>query len=218
MQVFCYKDWEYLSRPIYWIGKLFKTRKTQNNISFVFIEKIGWFLLAPTKYFLKNIKKQNAYLWNKGILVHTPNLTHIDGRKYVAIVALKKLCHRKRFISQPNANVIDLVQLMLFPEKTRYKDHSHTACTGFDDNEQSAEENISKSSSTNAEHHTIGLKPLADIEIMAHSMTFLLAGYETSGAVLAYFFHELAKHPELQERLLEEINDSIGKVLGVHLC
>ncbi|KAK3760694.1 hypothetical protein RRG08_010667 [Elysia crispata] len=111
----------------------------------------------------------------------------------------------------PNANVIDLVQLMLFPEKTRYKDHSHTACTGFDDNEQSAEENISKSSSTNAEHHTIGVKPLADIEIMAHSMTFLLAGYETSGAVLAYFFHELAKHPELQERLLEEINDSIGK-------
>ncbi|CAL1528688.1 unnamed protein product [Lymnaea stagnalis] len=81
----------------------------------------------------------------------------------------------------PNANIIDLVQLMLFPEK-----HQHDACT---------------------DPH-VGL---TEREIVAQSMTFLLAGYETTSAVLAYFCHEMAKNPDIQERLYREIRDHIEK-------
>ncbi|GFR73027.1 cytochrome P450 3A29-like [Elysia marginata] len=119
----------------------------------------------------------------------------------------------------PNANVIDLVQLMLFPDQTRSsgihasRGHEHSICKDpeISVSLSSPKEDIVKSLSTKPESPKVGVTPLTDIEIMAHSMTFLLAGYETSGAVLAYFFHELAKHPEIQERLLEEINDAIGK-------
>lgn len=53
---------------------------------------------------------------------------------------------------------------------------------------------------------------LTEREIVAQSMTFLLAGYETTSAVLAYLCHELAKHPDIQERLYREIVDNVGAV------
>lgn len=86
------------------------------------------------------------------------------------------------FFQQPNTNIIDLVQLMLFPEKPQHGAHG--------------------------ELHDA----LMEREIVAQSMTFLLAGYETTSAVLAYFCHELAKHPEVQARLHQEIADNIGMV------
>uniref|UniRef100_A0A2C9JFY0 Cytochrome P450 n=1 Tax=Biomphalaria glabrata TaxID=6526 RepID=A0A2C9JFY0_BIOGL len=76
----------------------------------------------------------------------------------------------------PNSCVIDLVQLMLFPDKTSPNDD---ACS-----------------------------PLTEQEIVAQSMTFLLAGYETTSAVLAYLCHEMAKHPKMQARLHQEIMEN----------
>ncbi|BFZ02722.1 hypothetical protein BsWGS_05762 [Bradybaena similaris] len=87
---------------------------------------------------------------------------------------------RTRQALGPNTNIIDLVQLMLFPEKPQ-----HDVC---------------------GELHSA----LTEREIVAQSMTFLLAGYETTSAVLAYLCHELAKHPDIQERLYREIVDNIG--------
>ncbi|CAG5132500.1 unnamed protein product [Candidula unifasciata] len=87
---------------------------------------------------------------------------------------------RHRQALGPNTNIIDLVQLMLFPSRPQ-----HDVC---------------------AELHSA----LTEREIVAQSMTFLLAGYETTSAVLAYICHELAKHPEIQERLHREIVEHIG--------
>ncbi|XP_059178255.1 cytochrome P450 3A6-like [Physella acuta] len=88
---------------------------------------------------------------------------------------------RARLALGPNANVIDLVQLMLFPDKPH-----HDAC---------------------ADVH-VGL---TEREIVAQSMTFLLAGYETTSAILAYFCHEMAKNPAIQAKLYQEIVDNIEK-------
>ena len=50
-------------------------------------------------------------------------------------------------------------------------------------------------------------KKLTDEQIVAHSRTFLLAGYETTSNALAYTAYLLALHPEVQERLCSEIDD-----------
>ncbi|XP_054724068.1 cytochrome P450 3A31-like [Uloborus diversus] len=47
---------------------------------------------------------------------------------------------------------------------------------------------------------------LSDIEIVANAYIFLLAGYETTATALAFTFYLLIKHPEIQERLYQEID------------
>ncbi|KAL5018223.1 hypothetical protein ScPMuIL_003945 [Solemya velum] len=53
-------------------------------------------------------------------------------------------------------------------------------------------------------------KPLTGREIVAQSMTFLLAGYETSSAVLGYLGHLLAGNSHVQNRLIQEIDKRLG--------
>ena len=49
-------------------------------------------------------------------------------------------------------------------------------------------------------------KGLTDKEIVGHSVTFLLAGYETTSTALAYVAYLLAVNPEVQDKLDAEIN------------
>src|SRR5690606_34922847 len=51
----------------------------------------------------------------------------------------------------------------------------------------------------------IGSKYLSEEEIMAQAMVFFLAGYETTASTLSYTLFELAKNPDIQERLYQEI-------------
>ncbi|GBM53404.1 Cytochrome P450 3A41 [Araneus ventricosus] len=46
---------------------------------------------------------------------------------------------------------------------------------------------------------------LSDEEIVANSYLFILGGYESTATSLAYTFYLLAKHPEIQDKLYEEI-------------
>ena len=50
---------------------------------------------------------------------------------------------------------------------------------------------------------------LTDAEIVSQSMTFILAGYETTSNALAYTTYCLAVNPDKQEKLLEEIDQTI---------
>ena len=49
-------------------------------------------------------------------------------------------------------------------------------------------------------------RPLTDKEIVAHSFTFVLAGYETTANTLSYVSYLLALNPEAQEKLQHEID------------
>ncbi|XP_053552727.1 cytochrome P450 3A9 [Bombina bombina] len=49
-------------------------------------------------------------------------------------------------------------------------------------------------------------KALTDDEIMAQSIVFIIAGYETTSMALSYLFYNLATHPDVQQRLHEEID------------
>lgn len=53
---------------------------------------------------------------------------------------------------------------------------------------------------------------LEEIDILATSLLFILAGYETTASTLSYLFHELSLNPECQQQLYEEIMSFDGKV------
>ena len=48
---------------------------------------------------------------------------------------------------------------------------------------------------------------LSDEEIVANSILFLLAGFETTANALSFVSYLLALHPEIQERLQAEIDE-----------
>ncbi|XP_078521132.1 cytochrome P450 3A21-like [Lissotriton helveticus] len=51
-----------------------------------------------------------------------------------------------------------------------------------------------------------GYKALTDREIVAQSMIFILAGYETTSTALAFLSYNLATHPDIQRKLQQEID------------
>ena len=52
-----------------------------------------------------------------------------------------------------------------------------------------------------------GGRRLSNGEIVSNSITFLLAGYETTANTLAYTSYLLALHPAVQDRLRTEIQE-----------
>nr|XP_048289398.1 cytochrome P450 3A11-like isoform X2 [Myodes glareolus]XP_048289400.1 cytochrome P450 3A11-like isoform X2 [Myodes glareolus] len=49
-------------------------------------------------------------------------------------------------------------------------------------------------------------KALSDIEMLAQSIMFIFAGYETTSSTLAFTLYLLATHPDMQKKLQEEID------------
>ncbi|XP_074201850.1 cytochrome P450 3A24-like [Camelus bactrianus] len=54
-------------------------------------------------------------------------------------------------------------------------------------------------------------KALTDLEIVAQGITFIFAGYETTGNSLCFIMYELATHPDVQQKLQEEIDATFPK-------
>uniref|UniRef100_A0A2K6RC60 Cytochrome P450 3A7-like n=1 Tax=Rhinopithecus roxellana TaxID=61622 RepID=A0A2K6RC60_RHIRO len=61
---------------------------------------------------------------------------------------------------------------------------------------------IDSQNSKDTESH----KALSDLELVAQSIIFIFAGYETTSSVLSFVMYELATHPDVQQKLQEEID------------
>ncbi|KAJ6217222.1 hypothetical protein RDWZM_008379 [Blomia tropicalis] len=59
---------------------------------------------------------------------------------------------------------------------------------------------------------TKNLKTLDDTEIMANIILFFVAGFETTASTITHSLFELAKNPETQDRLYQELNDALDGV------
>ncbi|NXO70163.1 CP3A9 protein, partial [Phainopepla nitens] len=62
----------------------------------------------------------------------------------------------------------------------------------------------SASQGNNEANHSY--KALTDIEVLAQAFIFIFAGYEPTSNSLGYLAYELALHPDVQEKLLQEID------------
>ncbi|NXU56414.1 CP3A9 protein, partial [Turnix velox] len=52
-------------------------------------------------------------------------------------------------------------------------------------------------------------KALSDIEVLSQAFIFIFAGYETTSSTLSYLAYELATHPDVQQKVLEEIDSAL---------
>lgn len=52
-------------------------------------------------------------------------------------------------------------------------------------------------------------------EVCAHSFIFIFAGFETSSSLMGFMLYELARNPEIQSKLRNHINSTLGKHNGV---
>ncbi|XP_013136421.1 PREDICTED: cytochrome P450 6B5-like, partial [Papilio polytes] len=55
---------------------------------------------------------------------------------------------------------------------------------------------------------------LTDSVIAAQAFVFYAAGYETSASTMTYMFYELAKHPEIQDKAIAEIDEVLKRHNG----
>ncbi|MEU1307714.1 cytochrome P450 [Streptomyces cinnamoneus] len=60
-----------------------------------------------------------------------------------------------------------------------------------------------------APHHETGRR-WSDQQIRDQVLTFLTAGVETTGAILAWIFHELGNHPTVEQRIHDELDHVLG--------
>ncbi|XP_046379692.2 cytochrome P450 3A8-like [Haliotis rufescens] len=71
-------------------------------------------------------------------------------------------------------------------------------------------------------------KGLTSTEMLAHSVTFFLAGHETTSSAMSYVAYNLALHPHWQDRVAKEIDeileqtlptyDNVGKLPLLEMC
>lgn len=61
----------------------------------------------------------------------------------------------------------------------------------------------------------IQLIDINDVELAGYALTMFVEGYETSSSVLAFAIYEMARNPDIQERLYDEITDVLAKYDGV---
>ena len=57
---------------------------------------------------------------------------------------------------------------------------------------------------------TIDGKPLTNLEIREEVDTFMFAGHDTTTSGISFCLYNLAKHPEIQQKVFDEIRNVIG--------
>ena len=55
---------------------------------------------------------------------------------------------------------------------------------------------------------------LDDEELIAEMYSLTLAGHETTSSTLAFLFYELARHPQYQERMRQEVREARARVIA----
>ncbi|XP_054709648.1 cytochrome P450 3A24-like [Uloborus diversus] len=92
----------------------------------------------------------------------------------------------------------DLLQLMMEAEVEDLSSVTSDDLTAKDDSETTEIQKTENSSSKL-------VRKMTDADILDNSVLFFLAGYETTSTALAFTTHLLVQHPEIQEKVIEEV-------------
>lgn len=125
---------------------------------------------------------------------------YVEGNTFFEDISRHLIKKRK---NDPSLHVDDMLQLMIKAEhgkdgKSFEKEDevdAHHVNLGKEELEQ--EEKLMK--------EIIGSKYLSEDEIIAQSMIFFLAGYETTASTLTFCLYQLATHKDIQDRLYKEV-------------
>ena len=141
------------------------------------------FNLATQPFFFLNF----LFPETKHILKHF-NMTDSKAIRYIKAITQRVIDERRK---TPASELNDLLQLLIDA-------HRHTEGHGEDDAEGIQFDGITK-------------HPLTDDEILANAIMFLLVGYDTSATALTWLAYCLATNMDVQEKLIVEIDKSIGE-------
>ena len=53
---------------------------------------------------------------------------------------------------------------------------------------------------------------LTDAEVLINSIIFMVGGYDTTATTLFWLAYDLSVNPDVQEKLIDEIDSEIGQV------
>ncbi|XP_050410605.1 cytochrome P450 3A6 [Patella vulgata] len=72
--------------------------------------------------------------------------------------------------------------------------------------------NVKEESQQNESYSVGGVhKVFTDLHIISNSITFLIAGFETTSNTLSFISHLLATNPELQDKMIQELDYFVGE-------
>ena len=138
------------------------------------------FIFPETKHFLKYF-----------------DITSSKPINYIKGVTKKVIEERK---ASGSSEYSDLLQLMIDAHRDAESHHGEAENyhnEADDDSEHLGREDTSK-------------RPLTDDEILANSIMFLLAGYDTTASTLTWLAYCLATNMEVQDKLIVEIDQNLG--------
>ena len=102
----------------------------------------------------------------------------------------------------------DLIDLMLEAIKETQTDEENSNIT--DNKEASLTEQIEEDSKLNHKRK----KQIEEINLIATALVMFVAGYDTTAQTLSFVGYELAKNPEIQDKLCEEIDAVVEQTGG----
>lgn len=79
-------------------------------------------------------------------------------------------------------------------------------------NKGSQEENLVEEETDKPTYDDFKKRGLTDEEVLINSITFMIAGYDTTATSLCWLMYDLALNPDVQDRLIAEIDTEIDKV------
>ncbi|KPM11178.1 cytochrome P450-like protein 24 [Sarcoptes scabiei] len=134
--------------------------------------------------------------------IHTP-LYYSEANMFFKNLGFHLIEQRKK---SEGKHFDDMLQLMV--DARLGKDERYEKADEFDSFQIEKEKELFKD--------VIGSKYLSEEEIVAQSMIFFLAGYETTATTMAFCFYELAMNQDVQQKLFDEIRSVLhdGKQLN----
>ena len=146
------------------------------------VKKVFSFSIGSNPFFILNL----LFPESRHILKYF-NVFDTKADKYMQ-EAVRKVIEERKLVASSHNNK-DLLQMMI--DAHQDSDHYDDTIEGLqNDGEQK--------------------RPLTDEEILANSVMFLLAGYETTASALSWLAVCLATNSEVQERLIREIDEDLG--------